>query len=85
MNELHLELFPEEYDFMYDSIADARDRARGKNPMSQSYIDEVNERRINMGVKPYETTKSSPEHHKQALTDPTLIDSHVYVEQIKNK
>ena len=53
--------------------------------MSQSYIDEVNERRINMGVKPYNTTKSSPEHHKQTLTDPTFIDSHVYVEQLKNK
>jgi hypothetical protein len=33
----HTELFPEESDFFYDSIADANDRRQGINPMSKEY------------------------------------------------
>lgn len=50
--EIHEERFPEEYDFMYDSTADAADRKRGKNPMSTEYIAEVAERRAKLGVSP---------------------------------
>lgn len=50
IKKLHDKLFPEEYDFMYDSIADANDRARGKNPMSKDYQKEVNEKRASLGV-----------------------------------
>lgn len=82
MHKLHLELFPEEYDYVYDSIADAGDRARGKNPMSQKYIDQVNERRIKMGVKPYDITEHSPENHKKAVNDLSLIDSELYIERL---
>lgn len=32
--ELHAELFTEEYDHMYDSASEAKDRQRGKNPMN---------------------------------------------------
>ena len=32
--QIHCEFFPEEYDFMMDSISDAKDRRRGINPMS---------------------------------------------------
>ena len=32
--QIHSELFPEEYDFMMDSICDAKDRRRGLNPMN---------------------------------------------------
>jgi len=42
---IHCSLFPEEYDFMGDSCSDAKDRSRGINPMSQSYIDKIAEKR----------------------------------------
>jgi len=48
--ELHLEKFPEEYDYMSDDAADYNNRIhRNINPMRQSYIDKVNERRISKG------------------------------------
>lgn len=50
--KLHIERFPEEYDHQYDSLADAADRAKGINPMSQEYIEEVNQRRKDAGVPP---------------------------------
>lgn len=51
-NALHAKLFSEEYDFMGDSIADSRDRARGTNPMSDEYENKVNQKRISMGFLP---------------------------------
>ena len=48
----HLTRYPEEYDFMNDSSADASDRRRGINPMSQEYIAKVNKRRKEYGVSP---------------------------------
>lgn len=49
----HLNLFPEEYDCMYDSTSEAKARRRGINPMRGSYQKEVNQRRLKLGVKPY--------------------------------
>ncbi len=49
---VHGWLFPEEYDFMGDSISDAKDRRRGINPMSEEYTNKVNERRRQLGVSP---------------------------------
>jgi len=51
----HLKLFPEEYDFQYDSNSDLADRKRGISPMSQEYIDKVNERRVALGFSPCES------------------------------
>ena len=50
--KIHAEWFPEEYDFMMDSISDANGRKRGINPMSQDYIDRTNSRRETFGVEP---------------------------------
>jgi hypothetical protein len=50
--QLHSEMFPEEYDFMMDSISDAKDRRRGKNPMSAEYTEQANARREKLGVPP---------------------------------
>lgn len=50
--QIHAEMFPEEYDFMMDSNADVRDRRRGKNPMSAEYTEQVNARREKLGVPP---------------------------------
>ncbi|MDH5524857.1 MAG: hypothetical protein OEY01_12835 [Desulfobulbaceae bacterium] len=48
----HIKMFPEEYDEVYDSIAEASDRSNGENPMSREYQDKINERRKSLGVKP---------------------------------
>ena len=39
-NELHVKLFPEEFDFMLDSNSDVYRRAQGINPMSEEYIND---------------------------------------------
>ena len=51
---LHIELFPEEYDFMYDGGVDAKERVEGMNPMSSDYVQHTNLRRRKLGFKPYE-------------------------------
>ena len=43
-------LFAEETDFMLDSGADAKDRAKGKNPMSVEYTERINLKRKTFGV-----------------------------------
>ena len=35
---IHIKMFPEEYDFVYDSIADAKLLKSKINPMSKEYI-----------------------------------------------
>src|SRR5690554_1474147 len=52
VHDVHYELFPEEYDSMMDSIADANDRRHGINPMSLDYNEKVNARRKERGVPP---------------------------------
>jgi hypothetical protein len=47
---IHAEKFPEEYDFMYDSGVDAKERSRGINPMSQEYIEKIRIKREELGV-----------------------------------
>ncbi len=49
---LHVNLFPEEFDQMYDDHVDAAARRRGENPMRESYQIRVNERRKKMGIEP---------------------------------
>jgi hypothetical protein len=48
--QIHGEKFTEEYDFTQDSIADAKDRGRGINPMSQEYIEKIKKKREKLGV-----------------------------------
>jgi len=47
---LHHHLFPEEYDFMLDSICDAKDRGKGINPMAQNYIKKMDNKREVLGL-----------------------------------
>jgi len=51
--ELHTALFPEEYDHMYDSVSEAKDRQRGKNPMSAEYVEKTNTLRAQVGFTPF--------------------------------
>jgi len=56
---IHCSLFPEEYDFMGDSCSDAKDRSRGINPMSQSYIDKITEKRKALCFEPLSSSGES--------------------------
>ena len=47
---IHEEWFPEEYDHVYDSVAEANERKRGINPMSEGYIADVENKRKTMTV-----------------------------------
>lgn len=49
---LHVKLFGEEYDFMYDDNVDARRRRLGENPMRKEYQEKVNAKRVSLGFKP---------------------------------
>jgi uncharacterized protein YoaH (UPF0181 family) len=44
------ELFSEEQDYCYDSIADAADRRNGINPMSEQYVRRINAKRRALGI-----------------------------------
>ena len=46
--KLHDVLFSEEYDYMYDSYADTRDRGEDINPMSKEYQEEVKKKRAEL-------------------------------------
>jgi|LWDU01.1.fsa_nt_gi hypothetical protein len=48
---IHAKDFSEEYDFMYDSVLDKKDRDNGISPMRQEYIDKYTKKRENLGVK----------------------------------
>jgi hypothetical protein len=57
--QLHIELFSEEYDKMSDSILDAKERAKGINPMSKEYQQKVAKKRKNLGVSPLSNSGES--------------------------
>jgi len=56
---LHIELFPEEYDFMEDSWVDLIDRGKGMNPMSSDYVQRTTLRRQKLGFKTYEIAEEN--------------------------
>jgi hypothetical protein len=58
-HKIHIERFPEEYDFMYDDHVDANRRERGENPMSKEYIDRIKEKRAALGVSPLSSSGMS--------------------------
>ena len=51
-HKLHTEMFPEEYDHMFDDYVDAQRRSQGENPMSADYIERINRKRQELGVSP---------------------------------
>lgn len=80
---IHGSIFPEEYDCMYDSISEAKDRQRGINPMAEEYTKKVNERRRQIGVSPLgqdgqaEDTSSSDYSDKIAQEKLTKAEDHL--------
>lgn len=51
---LHLALFPEEYDHIHDSAAEAQLRRQGISPMSETYLAERNAFRESLGLPPHD-------------------------------
>lgn len=47
IDELQVKLFPEEFDYFYDSNVDANRRRLGENPMSEDYIQRMNKKEKN--------------------------------------
>lgn len=80
---IHLELFPEEYDFIKDSIEDFEGRDRGINPMNQEYINYTNQRRYDRNVKAYMPTHLSPLHHLNTFINDKFISSREYCDKLK--
>jgi len=58
-SSIHVSLFSEEYDFMGDSCSDAKDRSRGINPMSPSYIKKIAEKRKVLCFEPLSSSGES--------------------------
>jgi hypothetical protein len=84
LSALRMELFPEEYDFIYDSGSDSYNRRHGINPMSVEYQETVNKRRLEMGVQPFvveRVTSRMPDRNMEShlpLENATLITSFEY-------
>ena len=53
---MHMKLFPEEYDFIYDDSVDAARRRQGINPMSDEYVRQTDARRAALGFAAYSDT-----------------------------
>jgi len=66
VKQLHVELFKEEYDFMYDSGVDASERTKGNNPMSSEYIEKRDKKRVALGFNPLEKD-GEPSHDDDTL------------------
>jgi 5'(3')-deoxyribonucleotidase len=73
---LHSELFPEEYDFVFDSTADSTDRERSKNPISKTYLDTVNLRRETNTVTPLDS-KGLPQDNTSKIHCYQLISNFI--------
>ena len=61
-HSLHCKEFPEEYDYMYDSNVDAKERHKGINPMKQEYIDKTNKKREELGFAPLSDSGYAKDH-----------------------
>ena len=72
VNELHVALFPEEYDYVYDSKSEAKDRARGENPMNAEYIEKANHRRALVGFAPFEVGRAARNENTHAWVSENL-------------
>lgn len=59
VSKLHVELFPEDWDLFYDSVADVKDRNKGINPMRSEYVALHDCKRARLGLLPVDP-KSIP-------------------------
>lgn len=80
----HIALFPEEYDFGYDSSSEAKERRRGVNPMSEAYITKTNRRRAELGFGPYAVDRGAPNDDTFTwVLEQLTSDNEAYLDGIK--
>ena len=48
-DKLHMELFGEAYDFIYESYSDMKSKAEGINPMNEAYQKHILHKRTQLG------------------------------------
>lgn len=68
----HIELFSEEYDHIFDSFAEARERTKGQSPLDAVHLEDANKRRVTMGFEPlssdgYATSRDTFEYVEQKM------------------
>ena len=52
VRDLHAELFPEDWDLVYDSGTDIKDRKKGINPLQSEYVALHDCKRARLGLPP---------------------------------
>jgi len=82
VKELHVKLFPEEYDFFYDSNVDANRRRLDENPMSEEYINKMNEKRIKLGYLPLSENGYAQDGDKTFKYCKKLISSEIEYKEL---
>lgn len=69
IDALHLKLFPECYDHLYDSIEDARIRRRGQDPMSPAYQAAWQQKRRERGISEEMMSPQTEAYASKAYAD----------------
>lgn len=86
---LHARLFSEEYDFMMDSIADAKDRAKGVSPMSEDYINRIAIKREALEMSALsssgESTSNDTKQYCRTIVEGAFKESHVQARWLASK
>lgn len=82
LNKFHSELFYEEYDYMYDTSAEAEARANGKNPMDKKYVNETQKKRKDLGVTPL-NNNGTPSDYSTEIYIHNLVFT--FLEELKDK
>ena len=73
IDALHLKLFPECYDHLYDSIEDAKIRRRGQDPMSAEYQAAWQQKRRERGISEAMMSPETEAYAVRAYAYSTLI------------
>ena len=73
VRSLHAKLFPEEYDFMFDSHSDSADRKSGKNPTTEEHQRLVSLRRNEMGFQPLASNGMPSNNETTEFVRETLV------------
>lgn len=83
--ELQAILFSEEWDFMYDSRSESKQRwptfgrtKMGTNPMSQDYIDRMDNKRTGLGVSPLTQNGYNPDETSREFCEAIIKNSPKY-------
>lgn len=81
VQEFHVKLFGEEYDYIYDDLTDIKKRKLGENPMSKEHTQKVNSKRAKLGFLPLDKSgyavdgKNTMEYCKKLITSEIEYES----------